>query len=176
MNFAFSLVLAATAAASLQKALDSSTTWTMERTLAESGQTLSSTGEVHCTVGRGIKWQTLKPFPSSVEMTPDAMIFSDEDGRVEKPLSKIPLYADMRKATDDFAGGNTNAFDGIFKIAESPLPDGGWRLVLTPEISAMRRLFSSMELSGAEFPTNAVIRSGDGGTSTLRFKEPASVR
>ena len=109
-------------------------------------------------------------------MTTNAMIFTDEDGRRVKPLAELSHYADIREATDAFAAGRTNAFDGVFAIREDALPAGGWRLMLTPEIPAMRRLFTSFELTGATFPTNAMMTTGDGGTSTIRFKERPRVR
>ena len=176
MNPLVPVLLAASAVASLQKALDSSAAWTMERRLSGSGRTLVSSGEVHCAAGKGITWQTLLPFVSSVAMTQNAMIFTDEDGRRVKPLSELPHYADIRRATDAFAAGHTNAFDGVFAVREEQLPDGGWRLTLAPEIPAMPRLFESVEVTGAAMPTNAVLTSADGGTTTIRFRELQGVR
>lgn len=176
MNPLATVLLAASAVASLQKALDSSAAWTMERRLPGSERVLVSSGEVRCSAGRGITWQTLLPFVSSVAMTHDAMVFTDEDGRRVKPLSELPHYADIRNATDAFAAGRTNAFDGVFAVREEPLPGGGWRLTLAPEVPAMRRLFASVEVTGAELPTNAVLTAADGGLTTIRFKEMQGVR
>ncbi|MBR2838578.1 MAG: hypothetical protein IKE55_07340 [Kiritimatiellae bacterium] len=176
MNPLVPVLLAASAVASLQKALDSSAAWTMERRLPGSGRTLVSSGEVRCSAGKGITWQTLRPFVSSVAMTHDAMVFTDEDGRRVKPLSELPHYADIRRATDAFAAGRTNAFDGVFSVREEALPGGGWRLSLTPEVPAMRRLFATVEVTGAELPTNAVLTAADGGTTTIRFMELQGVR
>ena len=170
------ILLAASAVASLQKALDSSAAWTMERRLPGSGRTLASSGEVRCAAGKGITWQTLRPFVASVAMTHDAMIFTDEDGRRVKPLSELPHYADIRRATDAFAAGRTNAFDGVFSFREEPLPDGGWRLTIAPNVPEMRRLFASVEVTGAELPTNAVLTAADGGQTTIRFMELQGAR
>ena len=176
MSLAVLLLVGTSAVAALQRSLDASADWTMERRLPGSFHALISSGEVHCRAGEGITWQVLKPFVSSVVMTTNAMIFTDEDGRRVKPLAELSHYADIREATDAFAAGRTNAFDGVFAIREDALPAGGWRLMLTPEIPAMRRLFTSFELTGATFPTNAVMTTGDGGTSTIRFKERPRVR
>lgn len=171
------ILLAGTAAVtSLQKALDASADWTMERRLPGSSRVLVSSGEVDCRAGEGITWQVLKPFVSSVAMTTNAMIFTDEDGRRVKSLDELPRYEEIRRATDAFASGATNAFDDVFDIREEALPDGGWRLVFTPEVAAMRRLFTAIELTGAALPTNAVLTTGDGGTTVIRFKERPRVR
>ena len=54
MNPLATVLLAASAVASRQKALDSSAAWTMERRLPGSERVLVSSGEVRCSAGRGI--------------------------------------------------------------------------------------------------------------------------
>lgn len=171
------LLLASTVALSaLQKAMDSSADWTMTRQLPGSSRTLESRGTVDCRIGKGIVWAVKEPFESSVEMTPNAMIFTDEDGRREKSLGDLRHYDKIRQATDAFVAGNTNAFDGAFSVTERRAADGGWTVVLVPEVSAMKRLFTSIEVSGAALPTNAVMKTGDGGQSVIRFEERSRVR
>ena len=160
----------------LQKAMDSSADWTMTRQLPGSSRTLESRGTVDCRAGKGIVWSVKEPFESSVEMTPTAMIFTDEDGRREKSLDDLPHYDKIRKATDAFVAGNTNAFDGVFSVTEQRTADGGWTVTLAPEVSAMKRLFTSVELSGAALPTNAVMKTEGCGSSVIRFKERPRVR
>ena len=161
-------LLAATAVGALRAALDASAGWTMERRLDGSARVLVSSGTVRCKAGEGIVWETKEPFASSVTMTTNAMVFVDEDGRREKPLGDLPHYAEIREATDAFAAGRTNAFDGVFAVREEPLPGGGWRLTLLPEVSAMKRLLTFVELSGGDLPEKAVLRS-PGCVSTIRF-------
>ena len=164
------ILVAASAVAALQAALDSSADWTMERRLDGSARALVSSGTVRCKAGEGIIWEVREPFASSVAMTTNAMIFADEDGRRVKPLGELPHYAEIRAATDAFAAGKADAFDGVFEIRETALPDGGWRLTLVPEVAAMRRLVTEVELTGADLPTNAVLRS-PGCVSTIRFRK-----
>lgn len=155
----------------MRSALGSSASWRMERELAGSSRPLVSTGVVECVAGEGIKWTVLDPFPSSVSMTPESMVFSDEDGERVKPLKDMPHYAEIKKRTDAFAAGDSSAFDGLFKIEATLADDGeGWILRMTPEVRAMRRLFREVELSGAATLTNAVMRTGDGGVSRISFR------
>lgn len=156
----------------LRSALGSSADWRMERELAGASRTLVSTGVVECVAGEGIKWVVLHPFPSSVAMTADSMVFSDEDGERVKPLKDMPNYAEIKKRTDAFAAGDANAFDGLFKLDATLADDGlGWTLRMTPEVRAMRRLFKSVELYGGAALTNAVLQTGDGGVSRIYFTE-----
>ena len=171
MTLLASVLVLAFALPALRQALDSDAAWTMERRLPGSSRTFESRGLVRCRAGRGIVWSVQEPFVSSVEMSTNAMVFADEGVRRVKSLDELPHYAGIRKATDAFAAGDAKAFDGVFKIEETALSDGGWRLVLTPEVSAMKRLFTSIELTGAELPTNAVLRTDGGGSSVIRFKE-----
>ena len=160
----------------LRRALGSSAVWRMERTLEGSERTLVSTGVVSCAVSRGIDWKVLHPFPSSVSMTTDAMVFTDEEGRRVKPLSELPYYEDFRKRTDAFSLGDTKAFDGLFEIEVETLPQGRWKMVFTPQMRAMRRLFTAMELSGAETLERAALKTEKGGVSNISFKERPSER
>lgn len=169
MTFGTAFLLAASAVTALQTALNSSANWTMERRLDGSSRALVSSGVVRCKMGEGIVWETREPFAASVSMTTNAMVFVDEDGRREKPLGDLPHYEEIRLATEAFAAGRTNAFDGVFSIREERLGEDGWRLVLEPEIAAMKTLLTSVELTGAALPTNAVLRS-PGCVSKIRFR------
>ena len=154
----------------LRRALNGRAAWTMERTLGPGGRVLRSSGTVACVMQSGIVWRVTAPFESSVAMTTNSMVFADEEGTRVKSLADLPHYADIRAKTDAFAAGDEKAFDGLFKLSSAALPDGGWRLVMKPEISAMERLFTEIELTGAALPTNAVLKTADGGSCAIRFR------
>ena len=164
-------------AAALRRALGSSASWTMERRLEGSVRPLVSSGTVECFANSGIVWRVERPFPSSVEMTAGSMVFEDEDGRREKTLGDMPHYEAIRERTDAFAGGDAKAFEGLFELEARSAADGeGWILAMTPEIAAMRRMFACVELSGGQTLTNVVLKTGDGGVSTIRFRETPCAR
>lgn len=155
----------------MRRALSSSATWRMERTLPGSGRTLVSTGTVHCRVGdSGIEWRTEKPFSSLVEMRSDSMVFEDEDGRREKTADEMPRYSDIRRATDAFASGRFDSFDEVFDVEISSTTNGGWRAVFSPRVPAMRQLVESAEIEGCELPETVTIKSGNGAVSRINFK------
>jgi len=155
----------------LKKSLNGCAAWTMERRIGKNGRVLRSSGNVECVAGSGIVWRVTAPFESSVAMTTNSMVFADEDGTRVKPLSELPHYAEIRTKTDAFAAGDVKAFDGLFELESTELPGGGWKLVMKPEVSAMERLFTEIELTGAELPTNAVLKTADGGSCAIRFRE-----
>jgi len=153
----------------LRAALDGRADWTMERHFAQGGRPLVSSGTVTCVAQSGIVWRVTAPFESTVAMTTNAMTFTDEEGTRVKALSEMPHYADIRGKTDAFAAGDETAFEGLFDLTGETLPAGGWRLVLKPEVSAMERLFTEVELTGNALPTNAVLKTAEGGRSVIRF-------
>lgn len=167
----FAAELPPCAVKAFRRALDADAAWVLERRFADSARTLVSTGLVSCAVGRGIVWDVRHPFPSSVTMTTNAMIFVDDGGRREKSLDDLPHYAEIRAMTDAFVGGDEKAFDGVFDLVTEQRVGAGWRMTLTPDVRAMRRLFMSIELSGAETITNVLLKTADGGSSAIRFTE-----
>lgn len=160
----------------LRRALNGRATWTMERTLGAGGRTLRSSGAVDCVMNSGIVWRVTAPFASSVAMTTNAMVFADDEGTRVKPLSELPYYAEIRKRTDAFVAGDAHAFDGLFAITAEAFPEGGWRLEMKPEMRAIERLFTEIVLTGNHLPTNAVLKTADGGVSVIRFRERNDVR
>jgi len=142
----------------------------MERTLPGSERVFVSSGVVDCRVGgSGIEWRTLKPFAALVAMRKDSMVFEDEDGRREKPSGEMSRYDDIRKATDAFAAGRLDAFGDVFDVEIASAPEGRWRAVFKPRVSAMRELVESAEITGGELPESVTIRSGNGATSRISF-------
>lgn len=157
--------------AALARALSSSATWTMERRIAGSNCPFITSGEVECAVGKGISWKVTHPFASSVEMTPDTMVFKDEDGVRVKKLDELPYYREIREKTDAFASGDEHAFDGLFDISSVTTPGGGWKLVMMPSVKAMRRLFVSVELGGGDKLETVVFHAENGYLTKINFKE-----
>lgn len=156
----------------MRRALSSSADWMMERRLPKSEKALVSSGTVECRLGEsGIEWRTLKPFRSLVAMRGGSMVFEDEDGRRERPASDMPRYGDIRKATDAFAAGKTDAFYEVFDAEAEFVAGGGWKVVIRPRPAALRELVESVEISGAELPTSATLRSANGTVSRISFSK-----
>lgn len=176
LTAAFAVLFAFLPETALRGALDASATWTMERHLAGSERVLRTSGRVDCRQGESIVWKVEKPFESTVTMTTNSMVFADEDGTRVKQLDELPHYSDLRQATDAFAAGDRKAFDGVFDVDRKLFADGGWKLVLKPEVRQMKYLFTAIELTGAALPTNVVMRNADGGWSSIRFTETKRAR
>ena len=173
VHAAAAMTIPSTCESALRRALDSDAAWRMERKLAGSTATLVSTGVVSCAAGRGIVWDVRHPFPSTATMTTNEMVFADEDGRRVKPLKDLPHYDDVRRETDAFLAGDPKAFDGAFTVETRFLDDGRWTLRFEPKVGDMKRLAESVEITGGATVDKAVLKSADGGVTTLVFTELA---
>lgn len=171
--------LPAPCVAAMRHALGASANWRMERTLPDSVWPLVSTGTVECAIGEGegIRWRALHPFPSLVEMTKKGLSIEDEDGRSVREAAKMPRYAELCRAIDAFAAGDDNVFDGMFDVVDATeTPDGGWSATLAPKVREMRRIVEEIAVYGADAPTNAVLRTSNGGVTAIRFEESADAQ
>ncbi len=156
----------------LRHALGANASWKMERILPGSTRPLLSTGTVECAVGKGIRWEALYPVPSLIEMTLDGMVFENEDERSVREADKLPHYTELCKAIDAFVAGDDDVFDGLVEIKTATVFDNGcWEASLEPKIREMRRIVTEIILSGATTPTGVVMRTSNGGLTTIRFTE-----
>ena len=170
----YAMVLPSSCETAIKRAFNARATWVMERTLPGSVKSLVSTGIVSFVVRKGICWQVCHPFCESITMSTNEMIFADEDSRRVKPLSQLPHYAELQKACDSFYYGDTKAFDDVFDASVAFSSNGLWTVTLSPSVRAMRRLIKSVELSGRDTIEKALIYTGDGGKSLIKFQEITS--
>jgi len=168
---ALALVIPSSCESALRRALDSDASWIMERRIAGSDRTLISTGVVSCAAMRGVIWEVRHPFPETISMTTNSMSFADEDGVRVKPLSELPHYADIRREADAFLSGDPKAFDGAVDVETRFGADGEWTLTFKPSVRQMKRLLESVEVCGTDVVSRVVLKTADGGMSTIRFVE-----
>lgn len=168
---AWSLVIPSSCESALRRALDADASWVMERRIAGSDRTLVSTGVVSCAAMRGVIWDVRHPFPETISMTTNSMSFADEDGVRVKQLSDLPHYADIRREADAFLSGDPKAFDGAVDVETRFGADGEWALTFKPSVRQMKRLLESVEVCGTDVVSRVVLKTADGGVSTIRFVE-----
>ncbi|MBO5643281.1 MAG: hypothetical protein J6S51_04680 [Kiritimatiellae bacterium] len=155
----------------LRRALDSSATWTMEKTIEGTPIRISSSGIVKCFKGQGIFWQMQKPFVSGISMKGKEMRFFGEDGERVVPSSEMPHYEEITKAIDEFASGKDVRFEKLFKIEASNLSTNQWRVRLEPKRRDMRQLIKFLELTGSATLNEVVFYFSSGEKAHYTFKE-----
>lgn len=157
----------------LQRALDADATWTMTKTLPTLQKPILSAGEVSCWKERGMIWKTIKPYEEEIRISKSEMVFLC-DGEVETtPCDEMPYYEEICTATDNFLAGDTDDFEDLFSWTWNEQEDGSWTMTLDVEYRQMRRLFSTITLSGNETLTSVTFTTGPDAkqTTQLQFKE-----
>lgn len=154
----------------LRRALDSSASWTMIKTIEGTPIKITSSGIVKCFKGQGIFWQMQKPFMSGISMKSNEMRFFGDDGERVVPSSELPHYEEITKAIDEFASGKKGRFEKLFKI-EMLNGASSWRVRLEPKRNDMRQLIKSLELTGGETLDVVVFCFSSGEKAVYTFKE-----
>lgn len=158
----------------LQRALDADATWTMTKDLPNLKAPIISSGRVSCWREKGMIWQTLEPFEEEIRITKAAITFIVDDEQEIQPSDEMPYYEDICEATDDFLQGDIDAFEDLFTWTWSETPDtGAWTMILEVERRQLRRLFTTITLTGHTTLETVTFVSGDEkmGVTNVRFVE-----
>lgn len=131
---------------------------------------------------RGVLWTTETPFPSEVVLTGERILSRQPDGslRIEIDGRQQPALAAANAMMLALVGGDVRALSAHFEISAEVLPDGGWRLRLSPRRAALSRAFASIMLAGDRHVRDVEIIEAGGDRTRLRFVElsetPARLR
>ncbi len=139
----FSAVCAVLSAHAIQKG-----DFTQTKHIAKLNRDLVSSGAYLISRDDGIVWQTKKPFPSTLTVTPAAVMQTTAGGKKSVLIAgSNPTFESFSTIISSvFVGGdrlNAQHFDIFF----SPSPDG-WTIALVPKDDAVRAVAQQFVLSG----------------------------
>ncbi len=134
---------------------------------------LRSQGRFVLARDRGVLWTTQKPFPSEVVLTGERILSRQADGslRIELDGRQQPALAAANAMMLALVGGDVRALSTHFNIAADTLPDGSWRLRLSPRRAALSRAFTSIVLTGDRHVRTVEIVEAGGDRTRLHFVE-----
>ena len=132
---------------------------------------LRSQGRMLLVRERGIAWDTTEPFASSAVLTRDRLASRLSDGSQDVLLDAAdgPAAAATASLLMALVAGDLDVLAESFDIEETLLPDGAWRLKLTPRAPALQRVFAGFELSGDRHVREVVIEETSGDTTRVRL-------
>lgn len=132
---------------------------------------LKSQGRFLVARERGVLWSTLKPFPSEVVLTRDRILSRHADGRsrVEVDARQQPALRSVNAMMFALMSGDVQALATRFDVQPTLLPEGGWRLMLTPRPGAMAQAFRQVTLVGDRYVRGVDIEEAGGDHTRLRF-------
>lgn len=134
---------------------------------------LRSSGRLLLLRGRGIAWDTTEPFASSAVLTGERLTSLMPDGSRDVLLDAAdgPAAAATASLLMALVAGDLDALAETFGIEGMLLPDGGWRLELTPRDPALQRVFSGFTLAGDRHVRELMIREAGGDTTRVTLLE-----
>ena len=122
---------------------------------------------------RGVLWNTLKPFTSTLRLS-RAEIVESQGARVTSRLtaSDEPTVAVISDLLFSVLGGDFGRLRSSFSIEasiEASLEASTWRAKLTPRDAGMKRVIGTIELGGGEFVRQLIITEASGDRTIIAF-------
>ncbi len=151
--------------------------FTQRKFLRELPQPLVSSGEFLVARGLGVDWHTLKPFDSSVVLTPQALVQRGADGSSKR------VTADRQPGL----GAVGQVFDALFTLDIGQLAEtftlygesgakSAWTLGLVPKEPAFAKVMNRILVTGAAQPNRIVLFEGSGDRTEIEFGAVTALR
>ena len=133
--------------------------FTQIKTINAKGRTLKSSGKFIISL-EGIMWKTLKPFPSNLIVTENAMIQIAADGKKNvMSASDNQIFQNISKTLRSVFAGDSKELENNFKVAFENKENGLWSVVLTPKDSTIAAVMQTLELSSSSTNTQVTLLS-----------------
>lgn len=145
-------------------------TFTQERTLKGFPKPLQSSGRFVFAAGKGVLWATEKPFPSEVLLSEKALSTRNDYGTETLSAADIPQLEVVNRFVMELVSGRYEALDDAFTTVLTGTA-ADWRLALDPKAGFVKSVFSSIEVSGDEYPRAITLVTKDGETTRVRLAD-----
>ena len=142
-------------------------TFTQERTLKGFPKPLQSSGHFVFAAGKGVLWATDKPFPSEVLLSEKAISTRNDYGTETLSAADIPQLEVVNRFVMELVSGRYEALDDAFTTGTA----ADWHLTLEPKAGFVKSVFSSIEVSGDEYPRAITLVTKDGETTRVRLAD-----
>ena len=145
-------------------------TFTQERTLKGFPKPLQSSGHFVFAAGKGVLWATDKPFPSEVLLSEKAISTRNDYGTETLSAADNPQLEVVNRFVMELVSGRYEALDDAFTTVLTGTA-ADWHLALEPKAGFVKSIFSSIEVSGDEYPRAITLVTKDGETTRVRLAD-----
>lgn len=129
------------------------------KTVNSTGRQLKSSGKF-IIAKEGIMWKTLKPFPSSLVVTENAMIQTAGDGtKSVMNGSDNQIFQNIAQTLSSVFAGNSSVLEKNFEVDFKAGSEGKWTVVLTPKDSTIGSVMKTLILEGTSTVSNVILNS-----------------
>lgn len=135
---------------------------------------VKSTGRFCAVAGKGVLWNTLTPFASTLKLSREEIVQSQGD-RVTSRLSarEEPTVGVISDLLFSVLAGDFARLKSGFKI-DATAQSAAWNAKLVPKESGMRRVISTIELGGGEFVQKLTMTEASGDRTVITFANMAT--
>nr|WP_238484799.1 outer membrane lipoprotein carrier protein LolA [Rahnella bonaserana] len=141
-----------------------------QRTISGMAQPLNSSGNLLIAQQQGLWWQQEKPFSLTLLLTEKRMVqvMAGQEPQVVT-ADNNPQMFQFNSLLSALFHADRKVLEENFSLDFSDLGKGAWKLILTPKVSPLNRLFRRITLNGETFLNNIDIDDMQGDATHIRF-------
>ena len=145
-----------------------------QKTLVGLKKPVRSTGRFCAVVDKGVLWNTLTPFASTLRLSREEIVQSQGE-RVTSRLSarEEPTVGVISDLLFSVLAGDLARLKSGFKIDATAQP-ASWTAKLVPKESGMRRVITAIELGGGEYVQKITMMEASGDRTVITFTNMAT--
>jgi hypothetical protein len=130
---------------------------------------LQSNGRFCVIAGRGILWQALQPFPSTLRITRDAIV-QMQDGRVAMKLDaqQEPVVKMINSVLFSLLAGDLSQLDSLFSL-DGEINNGHWQVALKARQPALAKAIGDISLEGGAYVERVLMKEASGDRTDIVF-------
>nr|WP_274387308.1 outer membrane lipoprotein carrier protein LolA [Rahnella ecdela] len=144
--------------------------FSQQRTISGMAQPLNSSGNLLIAQQQGLWWQQEKPFSLTLLLTEKRMvqIMAGQEPQVVT-ADNNPQMFQFNSLLSALFHADSKVLEENFALDFTDQGKGAWKLVLTPKVSPLNRLFRSITLNGETFLNSIDINDMQGDATHIRF-------
>lgn len=128
---------------------------------------LKSSGTYVVTKGKGVEWNTLKPFPSELVVTAEEISSKQGGAEVFRLDAKTePTVRMITQLLFSLLAGDLAALESQF-IAKGEVGAARWSIVLEPKSDALKKVFTTISLEGDRQVRSVLLKELSGDSTTI---------
>ena len=131
---------------------------------------LLSTGDFAIARERGLAWNTLQPFASSLYITPNRLRSVANGETTTLEASKEPGLKAFNDLLIALLSGQLQALNTQFTVTALSATPTGWSVTLVPTQAGLAQFIAQLQIQGGNFVEQVVLTEGNGDHSTITFE------
>ena len=130
---------------------------------------LISTGRFCVVAGKGVLWNTLQPFPSTLRLTRDEIVqVQGERVAMRLDAKQEPMVRTINNVLFALLAGDLTQLETLFDVDGSVRGDS-WGVLLKAREPALAKAIGGVQIEGGAFVRNIVISEAGGDRTSIVF-------